>query len=82
MTAWIWAGLVETRPEGGGFIGLLAGSGAGGYWQLAPRPGGGANAGNGGTVFAAGVFDPGTDPGLVGTLARLGVVDVAAVVGP
>ncbi len=40
IVAWIWAGWVEIRPEGGRLTGLLDGSGEGGYWQSAPELGG------------------------------------------
>src|SRR5947209_942246 len=82
MTAWIWAGSVDTRPDGGKVAALLAGSGDGVYWQLAPRSGGGANAGSGGTVAPVADVGPGADPGLAGTLARLGVGDAALFVEP
>src|SRR5271170_7635696 len=42
------AGSVGTLPCLGGFTCLAAGSGAGGYWQLAPRSVEGLKAGNGG----------------------------------
>src|SRR5437588_5093926 len=50
MAAGISAGSVDTLPDGGEVTGLVAGSGAAGYWQLAPRSAGGANAGSGGTL--------------------------------
>ncbi len=40
------AGSVGTMPECGGVVGLTAGSVVAGYWQLAPRFGGGVNAGS------------------------------------
>ncbi|WP_304442510.1 hypothetical protein [Mycobacterium sp. E2497] len=75
--AGICGGSVETRPAGGGLTGLTTASGALGYWQLAPRSAGGANAGSGGTVAVAGVDGPGFDPCLPGTRARLGAADAA-----
>ena len=46
MLALTRAGSVGTRPVRGGLAGLLAGSEVGGYWQLAPRFGGGSNGGS------------------------------------
>src|ERR1700761_3901817 len=72
MVALITGGLVDTRPAGGGLTCLAGISGVAGYWQLAPRSAGGANAGNGGTAGADGVGDP---VGF-GIRARVGALNV------
>ena len=82
MTAPICGGSVDTRPDGGGFTGRVTGSGTERYWQLAPSSGGGANAGNGGTVADAGPSEPGFDPVLPGTRTRFWVGDAALSVEP
>src|SRR5689334_22111433 len=76
MVAGISAGSVDTRPDGGGVTGLLAGSGAAGYWQLAPRSAGGANAGSGGTLAATDSDGLGVRARFVG-LPAVGAVDAA-----
>jgi hypothetical protein len=77
MTAPICGGVVDTRPDGGGFTGRLTGSGTDRYWQSAPRSGGGANAGSGGAVADAGPLEPGLEPVLPGARARVWVEDAA-----
>src|SRR6202142_506039 len=61
MLTLIWAGSVGTLPFLGGFTCLAAGSGDGGYWQLAPRSAGALKAGNGAP-------DPGPAGGVVDEL--------------
>src|ERR1700742_2567401 len=72
MVALIVGGLVATLPVGGGLTCLMIASLDWGYWQLAPSPGGGANAGNPGTG------EPGPAPGL-GALARVECAGFCAV---